>query len=574
MASIRDQLRPTLKNVFRHRSFRPFQEEVCHAVASGKDTLVVMPTGAGKSLCYQLPGLVRGGTTLVVSPLIALMEDQADKLRQLDLRAERIHSGRSRAESRQACVEYLSGRLDFLFIAPERLRVPGFPEMLAKRKPTLIAVDEAHCISHWGHDFRHDYRMLGERLPLLRPAPVAALTATATELVQDDIAAQLALDAEARFIHGFRRDNIAIEVAELPAPGRPEAVRQLLSDKARRPAIVYVPSRKQADELGLQMNAVARSAAYHAGLSSERREQVQRRFQDSKLDVVVATIAFGMGIDKPDIRTVIHTGLPGSLEAYYQEIGRAGRDGEPARAVLLYSRDDRRIQEYFHERNYPQVSVLEEAHRRLQRRPQSTGRLCEACGMEPEIFLNALEKLWIHGGAEGHPRRGLRRGQADWRKPYQEQRDYKKAQLDQMTDFAEGSGCRMVHLVDYFGDRDDGGRACGCCDVCDPRELAVTLERQATDVEQDIAQAVLEDLRRWDNRGSTQLYKDVCGVGGVERSLFDRVLANLAAQRLIRLRSDSFEKNGRTIRFQRVSLTARGFRSGADPITISLTESL
>src|SRR5215510_7458900 len=210
-----DELGSLLSAAFGFSAFRPNQEAVCRAVIDGRDVLLVMPTGAGKSLCYQLPGIARGGTTLVISPLIALMEDQVAKLKERRLAVARIHSGRDRAASREACLDYLNGKLQFLFIAPERLRVAGFPEMLAKRKPSLIAIDEAHCISQWGHDFRPDYRMLGQYLPSLRPAVVIALTATATPIVQDDISQQLGLTQPARFIHGFRRGNIAIEVVEV-----------------------------------------------------------------------------------------------------------------------------------------------------------------------------------------------------------------------------------------------------------------------------------------------------------------------------------------------------------------------
>ncbi len=342
-----------LQRAFGFPAFRPNQEAVCQAAVEGKDVLLVMPTGSGKSLCYQLPAIARGGTALVISPLIALMEDQVARLKSRGFAVERIHSGRDRAASRQACIDYLNGNLQFLFIAPERLRVAGFPEMLAKRKPSLIAIDEAHCISQWGHDFRPDYRMLGQYLPSLRPAPVIALTATATPIVQDDIAAQLGLGQAARFIHGFRRDNIAIEVVEIATSQRNDMAERLLLDKTRRPAIVYTPTRKQADALAAQLNRQFPAAAYHAGLDAEHRKRVQEQFLAGKIEVMVATIAFGMGIDKPDVRTVIHTALPGSLEAYYQEIGRAGRDGKPSRALLMHSYADRYTHDFFFERDYP-----------------------------------------------------------------------------------------------------------------------------------------------------------------------------------------------------------------------------
>ena len=244
-----DQLMGLLQSAFGFSSFRPNQEAVCRAVVEGRDVLLVMPTGSGKSLCYQLPGIARGGTTLVISPLIALMEDQVAKLKQRGFAVARIHSGRDRAASRQACLDYLNGKLQFLFIAPERLRVAGFPEMLAKRKPSLIAIDEAHCISQWGHDFRPDYRMLGQYLPMLRPAPVMALTATATPLVQNDIAEQLGLDQPARFIHGFRRANIAIEVVEVAPSQRAALARELLLEcgaQARHRLRAQLENRPQA----------------------------------------------------------------------------------------------------------------------------------------------------------------------------------------------------------------------------------------------------------------------------------------------------------------------------------------
>src|SRR6516164_506996 len=360
-----DTLTGLLQRAFGFSSFRANQEAVCEAVFAGRDVLLVMPTGSGKSLCYQLPGLARGGTTLVISPLIALMDDQVLKLKERGFAVECIHSGRDRETSRRVCSAYLGGKLQFLFIAPERLRVAGFSEMLARQKPSLIAIDEAHCISQWGHDFRPDYRMLGQHLPRLRPAPVLALTATATPLVQKDIAAQLGLKEPTHFIHGFRRENIGIEIVEALPSQRASLAREILIEYKHRPAIVYAPTRKQAESLAQEWAGEFRVASYHAGLDAEMRRRVQEGFMVGKLDVMVATIAFGMGIDKPDVRTVIHTALPGSLEGYYQEIGRAGRDGRQSRAILMHSYGDRHTHDFFFSRDYPDVSLLDRLFTKL-----------------------------------------------------------------------------------------------------------------------------------------------------------------------------------------------------------------
>lgn len=559
-ATAADGLNRLLRGPFRLSSFRPYQEAVCRAVVAGRDALLVMPTGAGKSLCYQLPGIARGGTTLVVSPLIALMEDQVAKLRELGLRAERIHSGRDRAASRQVAADYVAGRLDFLFIAPERLAVAGFPALLARRKPVLVAIDEAHCISQWGHDFRPDYRMLGQHLPLLRPAPVIALTATATPLVQDDIVGQLGLGAPGRFIHGFRRTNIAVEVSELRPSDRRAAVRAVLASPERRPAIVYAPTRKESEALGEMLSEQLAAAAYHAGMTAAARDRVQTDFLSGRLEVIVATIAFGMGVDKPNIRTVIHTGLPGSLEGYYQEIGRAGRDSLPSRAILLYSFADRRTHEFFHGRDYPDVEVLESIWRALGAAGVPPEKLRRRLAIEEEIFEKAIEKLWIHGGALVDAENLVARGPAGWREPYLAQRDHKLAQLGLMGRFPESHGCRMLELVRHFGDQEDSGEPCGTCDVCAPQSCLVRRFQPPTAAEDAALRRILEILRRKGSLSTGQAFREWAGEGALDRRGFERLLAGLSRAGLVRVHEDSFVKADQTIRFQRVLLTPEGLR--------------
>lgn len=563
-------LRRLLKASFGFDDFRPYQETVCRAATEGRDLLLVMPTGAGKSLCYQLPGIARAGTTLVVSPLIALMEDQASKLTAQGFHAERIHSGRSRAESRQACVDYLAGRLDFLFIAPERLRVPGFPEMLARRIPSLIAVDEAHCISQWGHDFRPDYRMLGQRLPLLRPAPIIALTATATPEVQDDIVAQLGLTRAERFIHGFRRTNIAIEIVERSPGERADVICELLADKARRPAIVYAATRKNAEELGKALGKKL-AATYHAGLDADERDRIQTAFLDGKLEIIVATVAFGMGIDKADVRTIIHAALPGSLEGYYQEIGRAGRDGKPSVAILLHSFVDRKTHEFFHDRDYPDPAVLESIYAKLTKKPVDRDKLRTKLQMDPDRFDKALEKLGIHGGAESTREGEIVRGVDTWKRPYLAQRNHKLEQLQVMGRFAESHGCRMVHMIRHFGDQEDDGSPCGLCDVCAPSSAIARRFREPSAAEETAIARILAALARSDEQATGKLHRDTFPEGGLERRAFEHILGGLVRAGLVILSEESFEKDGKEITYQRATLTYEGRERGRDGAGISLS---
>ncbi len=325
-----------LHRTFGYPAFRGQQEAVIGRVMAGQHTLALMPTGAGKSLCYQIPALARQGTAVVVSPLIALMHDQIRSVRAAGIRAASMTSADS--DNAATAEAFRSGELDLLYVAPERASTPGFQNLLDRAQVSLFAIDEAHCVSEWGHDFRPDYRMLRPVLDRFPDVPRLALTATADRATRADILKQLGIPVEGLIVAGFDRPNIRYAIT--PRDNRPRQIADLLQ-RREGAGIVYAPSRKQAEDLAAHIARAGREAGfYHAGLEPDRRAAVQAAFVASESMVMVATIAFGMGIDKPDVRFAVHAGLPKSIEAYYQETGRAGRDGDPAEAHLFWGVSD------------------------------------------------------------------------------------------------------------------------------------------------------------------------------------------------------------------------------------------
>lgn len=476
---------------FGHTSFRKPQREVVESVVSGRDTLAIMPTGGGKSLCYQLPAVVSDGVALVVSPLIALMKDQVDALSKKGIPAAMINSSQSWTEQKGAMDAMRSGALKLVYIAPERFRAQSFTRSLAGVKISLFAVDEAHCISQWGHDFRPDYMRLREALETLGRPPCAAFTATATPEVKGDIISQLDMRSPAVFVSGFARPNLSFNVTQVSGRAEKDAKTRELIAKFKT-GIIYCSTRKSAEDVskGLALDSIPH-VLYHGGMTPAQRDEAQDEFVSGRADVAVATNAFGMGIDRPDIRFVCHHDLPGSVEAFYQEAGRAGRDGGPARCEMLFSYADKRVQDFFIEGANPRIAEIRAVYSAICAAAGSDGTASisiddmadaanAAAGRKALSSMSAASAVSLlkkHGfierlDAPSGPGR-LTRLIGPALPPshivfppgmLEEKRRRDEQKLKDLLRFAYSRGCRQEWILGYFGEAD--ASPCGRCDRC------------------------------------------------------------------------------------------------------------
>lgn len=511
-----EDLNAALHTHFGFAAFRPGQAEAIRSILAGEHTLVVMPTGAGKSLIYQIGALCRPGLALVLSPLIALMKDQVDSLARRGIPATCIHSALAADEQAHRLEALAQGAYRLAYVAPERLRSNAFIACLRRVQVGLLAVDEAHCLSQWGHDFRPDYLHIATVRQALGAPTTVALTATATPRVQDDITRLLAVPAARRIVTGFNRPNLAFEVRyAVDLPAKLAALRDLLARIEGGGAIIYTGTRHDAEEVAEFAHTVAGVEAgfYHAGLDAGARTRTQEAFIAGDLPVVVATNAFGMGIDRPDVRLVAHYAMPGTLEAYYQEAGRAGRDGEPAQAVLLYSPQDRALQEWFIENDAPaagEVRVLYEAL-------QAPGRDRFWRTLEDLSLATSLPETKVRVGlAQLEAASSLQRlGDAGARMllcpgPWdgaavqeavaqaEARRRLRRAQLADMVAYAESNRCRRRILLDHFGDASPA-EAEVCCDNClasRPPAVGPAVDPENLPPDQRVALAILDAVRR------------------------------------------------------------------------------
>jgi ATP-dependent DNA helicase RecQ len=535
--------RRILRDVFGYSEFRPGQAEVISAVLEGRDTLAVMPTGGGKSVCYQVPALLENeGITLVVSPLLALMKDQVDALHAMGVAAAAINSSVPVDDQRRTLADAAEGKLQLLYVAPERFGNGSFVAALRGIRVALLAIDEAHCISQWGHDFRPSYRELGGVRRQVGNPPIVALTATADPRVREDILLRLQLREPVVHVAGFDRPNLRFEVQRVSSlKEKSQAIADELRALKQESAIVYCGTRKRVEEVTdfLQRSGV-KCARYHAGMEDPDRKRIQDAFARDTLRVIVATNAFGMGIDKPDVRMVIHHDMPDSLESYYQEAGRAGRDGEPARCILYYSPRDRSLREFFIEMAHPEATRVVEVYRALAAAGGERVHVRELMREDDEPGINAAIQALAESGLAA--RRGWQvsairlDGEADIDTAgLDAHREHSFAKLDAMEDYARSRTCLRARILAYFGSAGHEP-ACGNCGPCTagtltPGETHAAAEdnlfQQLRAVRRDLANrdgvppfvvfsdATLRDMARKRPRNQSEMLR-VSGVGQVK----------------------------------------------------------
>ena len=515
--ALRQAARAALKRWFGFDSFRDGQEDVVAAMASGRDLLVVMPTGGGKSLCYQLPALLQEGVTFVVSPLIALMKDQVDALEARGLAATVINSTVPWPEQKERLDALRRGEYKLLYVSPERFRAGSFLDAIGDVRVSRLAIDEAHCLSQWGHDFRPDYLRLGEVRRRLGDPPVAAFTATATPLVREDIRTHLRLRDPFELVSGFARPNLGFNVTQVG--GKADKIARLL-DVVRewKTGIVYCATRRSVEEVASELRAAKiKVVEYHAGLDDAKRQRAQEMFLSRKRDVAVATNAFGMGIDRADVRFVVHYELPGSIEAYYQEAGRAGRDGQPGHCELLFNYADKRTQEFFLEGANPGETVIRQIYQMLRNKSDNHHEvhltiedLAEAVAVKNSMAVSSALSWLVRAkvierfDVPGLRLRGTRLLDPDLRAMdvpidaaalrEKERRD--RARLLNMIEFCYGTRCRQGAVLDYFGEKH--GPLCGRCDQC--RAGGATVPRDLSESEIRSVRVALSGVARASRR--------------------------------------------------------------------------